>query len=144
MKMVKINMLIFRYMFFFSEATPFFISISVAQGKLVISVSKLGKKCNIFIQHDFNLTLVLEGSFLLIQSGTKSNLFFDLNIVIYQGKKDLAGSLRLGCLPLGNFVKSQKFFGAASFRHVLAEITTGRFSQKKAAQTSGEEKKGEE
>ena len=30
MKTVKINMLIFRYMFLFSEATPFFISISVA------------------------------------------------------------------------------------------------------------------
>ena len=37
-----------------------------------------------------------------------------------------------------------KFFGAASFRHVLAETTTGRFSWKKAAQTFGEEKKGEE
>ena len=30
MKTVKRNMLIFRYMFLFSEATPFFISISVA------------------------------------------------------------------------------------------------------------------
>ena len=30
MKTIKIYMLIFRYMFLFSEATPFFISISVA------------------------------------------------------------------------------------------------------------------
>ena len=44
MKMVKINMLIFRYMFLFSEATPFFISISVAQGKIMISASKVAKK----------------------------------------------------------------------------------------------------
>ena len=44
MKTVKINMLIFRYMFLFSEATPFFISISVAYGKIMISASKVAKK----------------------------------------------------------------------------------------------------
>ena len=32
----------------------------------------------------------------------------------------------------------------AYFRHVLAETTTGRFLKKKAIQTFGEEKKGEE
>ena len=44
MKTGKINMLIIRYTFLFSEATPFFISISVAWGKLMISVSKVAKK----------------------------------------------------------------------------------------------------
>ena len=44
MKTVKINMLIFRYMFLLSEVTPFFISISVALGKILISASKLAKK----------------------------------------------------------------------------------------------------
>ena len=44
MKTVKINMLIFRYMFFLSEATPFFISISAAWGKIIISASKVAKK----------------------------------------------------------------------------------------------------
>ena len=44
MKTAKINMLIFRQMFLFSEATPSFISISVAQGKIMISASKVAKK----------------------------------------------------------------------------------------------------
>ena len=44
MKTDKINMLIFRYMFLFSGATPFFISISVAKGKIMISASKVAKK----------------------------------------------------------------------------------------------------
>ena len=44
MKTVKINMLIFRYMLLFSEAISFFISISVAWGKITISASKVAKK----------------------------------------------------------------------------------------------------
>ena len=43
-KTFKINMLVFRYMFLFSEATPFFISVSVALRKIMISASKVAKK----------------------------------------------------------------------------------------------------
>ena len=45
---------------------------------------------------------------------------------------------------LREFLKFYKFFRGDYFRHVLAETTTGRFYQEKAAQTFGEEKKGEE
>ena len=45
---------------------------------------------------------------------------------------------------LNIFFEDLQDFGGASFRHVLAETTTGRFSLKKAAQTFGEEKKREE
>ena len=56
MKTVKINMLIFRYTFLFSEPTPFFISISVAQGKIIISASKAAKKLLSLI---FKFSLIL-------------------------------------------------------------------------------------
>ena len=59
MQMVKINMLIFRYTFLFSEATPFFISASVGQGKIIISASKVAWSC-------FGLTIAIEGRFLSI------------------------------------------------------------------------------
>ena len=43
MKTVKIYMLIFRYMLLFSEATPFFISVSIAKRKIMISASKVAE-----------------------------------------------------------------------------------------------------
>ena len=57
MKTVKINILIFRYMFLFSEPTPFFISISVAQGKIMISASKAAKKL-LSVIFKFSLILI--------------------------------------------------------------------------------------
>ena len=57
MKMAKINMLIFRYMFLFSEATPVFISITVASGKTMISALKVTKKL-LSVIFSFSMVLI--------------------------------------------------------------------------------------
>ena len=44
---------------------------------------------------------------------------------------------------LRNFLKFQTFSSGTSLRHVLAETTTGRFSQKKAAETFDKKKEEE-
>ena len=63
MKTVRKSMLIFRYMFFFQRQLHFSFQSQLLRAKLWFHEVA---RCNILIYYDFNLTLVVAGSFLFI------------------------------------------------------------------------------